>query len=504
MTPSVVTAGQSGIAAAKWVLGSNVGVNSVTATVVAADDVTVVPWVAHNPATFTVKAYNALIVVQGDNQSGSVLSALPVAPTVKLVDTAGKPRAGVPITFAATANGRIANAIASTSVDGTASPGVWTLGDAAGAEQLIVSVESAKLTLHATASGSTVHFAAAQVAMAQVASCAMTSDQFVSCMGQAPQIGTGDTTHQASPTLTKGGVHLTSLSGGGAHFCGTSTDLSIYCWGVFALVDTINGIAANGNSPATVQPTRLPSNTAWLQVAAGGQHNCAIANDQTAYCWGSDTTGQLGDNKLTRHLAPQPVGGGFKFSQITAGASHSCGITVDGLAFCWGLNSSAQLGDGTTAQRATPTAVVGGQHWKTLGAGGGWTCGLIADGTPYCWGAGTTTASPATVGAAPAKLSSLSVGTAHACGLDNGGVAYCWGDNSSGQLGDSTTTNRPTPTPVSTTFRFKTITAGNQQTCGITSDGFLVCWGRNTIGEIGLSTPLIQLTPRYVVVGVLP
>ncbi len=505
VNPSVATVGQSGIAAAKWILGPNVGVNTVTATVVGADGTTPVSWVTHNPATFTVKSYNALTVVQGDSQSGSVLSTLPVAPTVKLVDSAGKPRAGIPITFTATSNGRVANAVASTSVDGVASPGVWTLGDTAGVEQLFVTVESAKLALKATATGSTVRFAAAQIAMAQAATCAMTSDQFVSCMGQPPQIGTGDTTKaQSSPTLTKGGIHLTSFSGGGAHFCGTGTDLSIYCWGIFALVDTLNGLTPGGNSPPTYQPTRLQSNIGWLQVTSGGQHNCGLANDQTAYCWGSDTSGQLGDNNLTRHLVPQPVTGGFKFSRLAAGTSHECGITTTGDAFCWGLNTTAQLGDGTTALRKTPTAVAGGLHWKTLGAGVGWTCGLIADGTPYCWGAGTTSASPATVGPSPPKLSSLSVGSAHACGLDNSGVAYCWGDNGSGQLGDSTTVTRNTPTQVTTTLRFKTITAGNLQTCAVTTDDLLACWGRNTVGEIGLSTPFIQLTPRYVVVGVLP
>jgi len=207
---------------------------------------------------------------------------------------------------------------------------------------------------------------------------------------------------------------------------------------------------------------------------------------------------------------PQPVTGGFKFSQLAAGTSHECGIitkvsvSLDSTAVCWGLNSTGQLGDGTTTLRKTPTAVSGGLHWKTLGAGVGWTCGLTADGTPYCWGAGTPSASPAIVGATTQKLSSLSVGAAHACGLDNGGIAYCWGDNSSGQLGDSTTVTRTTPTPVASTFRFKTITAGNQQTCAVTTDNLLACWGRNTVGEIGLSTPLIQLTPRYVVVGVLP
>jgi alpha-tubulin suppressor-like RCC1 family protein len=105
----------------------------------------------------------------------------------------------------------------------------------------------------------------------------------------------------------------------------------------------------------------------------------------------------------------------------------------------------------------------------------------------------------------PAPLfASLTVGFAHACALTNDGTAYCWGDNSSGQLGDSTTATRINPTAVVTPMRFASIRAGFQHTCGITTDGFVACWGRNTVGELGLSTPLVQTTPRYIVIGVKP
>ena len=127
---------------------------------------------------------------------------------------------------------------------------------------------------------------------------------------------------------------MRSLAGNGAHFCGTAVDLSIYCWGFAAYVDTTGAAISTGG------PTRLQSNIAWLQVSPGGQHNCAVANDHSAYCWGDNSSGQLGDNGTTRRFAPQRVFGGFKFHAVASGGAHSCGIleALDGTALCWGSN----------------------------------------------------------------------------------------------------------------------------------------------------------------------
>lgn len=492
---------RTGLVAAQWILGSTPGKNSVTATIVGLKDSLPVTWVKGNPVTFTFTSYVALSAVAGDAQTGAILSALPVVPSVKLVDSAGKPRAGIPITFAPTNNGRIAKTIVSTGVDGVASPGVWTLGDAAGDQQLIATVENAKVTLHATATGTTVTFAANALAAAQAATCALTNDQFVSCFGQSPQTGTGDTASVSTPTLTKGGIHFTSIVGGAAHFCGISADLGIYCWGVQSLPDTL-GIVLSNNFPIRLQGT-----TAWIQVTPGGSHNCALANDKTAWCWGGDASGQLGDNGSTNRFAPRQVLGGFKFNALTAGGSHECGLTADGSAFCWGLNTNGQLGDGTTLNRGAPTAVGGGFKYQSIGAGTAWTCGLGTGATlgkTYCWGANTSHIVPIEYFGAP-SFTSMSVGAAHTCALTSDGSAYCWGDNAFGQLGDSTTTGRVNPTAVVGGLKFTSISAGADQTCGITTDGLVACWGRNQAGEIGVSVAVPQqLTPRLIILGVKP
>ena len=213
VSPASDTVKTSGIVSTKWTLGPTAGTNTVTATVVDANGAPIT-WVKGSPVTFTVKTYAALTTVEGDAQTGNVLAALPVAPSIRLVDSAGKPRPGIPVTFAPTGNGRVANTVVSTSVDGIASPGVWTLGDLAGDRAARRDGREGQAHLHATATGTATRFAAVQVATSTTATCAVTVDRLVSCMGRPPMIGTGDTASKSSPTLTKGGVHLTSLAGG--------------------------------------------------------------------------------------------------------------------------------------------------------------------------------------------------------------------------------------------------------------------------------------------------
>jgi hypothetical protein len=500
VSPASVVTGADGKAAAALTLGPNVGTNSVQ---VAAVDEAGAPLtrVTGNPSTYSIDSYLPLSVVSGDQQTGQILSDLPVVPAVKLVDAAGAPRIGVPVKFTATQGGRVEVMSVSTGANGQATPGTWTLGDIPGPQQLIVTVESAALTMNATATGTPIYYMPQQIIAGSSATCGIGAGQLVSCFGQAPQIGTGDTTSRATPTPTAGNVAFNSVDGTISHFCGVAADKSIYCWGTNALADT------SGATIHALAPTRLGSDITWRSVSAGGAHNCAIAADQTAYCWGDDSRGQLGDRSATMKFKPVAVSGGFTFSSLSAGGLFSCGLTLDNTALCWGANDFGQLGDGSTSDRNTPTLVAGGVKYQSIGAGDSFACGLSVAGIARCWGALVNSPAPVTTPQAIADVptfTSLTVGGAHACALTADGTAYCWGSNGFGQLGDSTTTSRAAAAPVNTTLKFTSISAGLLHTCGITTSGSVACWGRNRAGELGDRIVTFRTTPRLVVLGVNP
>lgn len=500
IAPDSATTDSNGVAAARWTLGPDVGVNSVTATVVD-DNGDRMTWVAGNPVTFSVKTFDALKVVAGDAQTGMVMSPLGTAPVVKLVDSLGEPRVGVPVTFTAVGGGRVKTPTVSTGADGSASPGTWTLGDVTGDQTLVVTVESARLVMHATATGTAVYFEADQVAAGGFATCARLASGNVSCWGYGPSTGTGDTTNKSMPAATSGNVSFSMVASGPTHFCGVGTDQSVYCWGTNALADT------SGTTISTLAPAKLGSSVSWKAVTAGFGHNCALALDYTAYCWGDNSRGELGDLTDSTRFQPAPVSGGFNWKSLSAGSAFTCGLSTANAALCWGANNNGQLGDGTLTDRTGPTAVAGNKTYMALGTGESWACGLEDSEKVACWGFMVATQqvqkTPLEYDDAPAFIQ-LSVGGGHACALTSDGTAYCWGANNGGQLGDSTTVARDKPTPVKTTMKFTSISAGYIHTCGRTSDGVIACWGLNRYGELGDSTATFRLMPRAIVTGTKP
>ncbi|HUP76025.1 MAG TPA: hypothetical protein VM282_23530 [Acidimicrobiales bacterium] len=260
--------------------------------------------------------------------------------------------------------------------------------------------------------------------------------------------------------------------------------------------------------------SRQPDPFVAEQVVAGDQHVCALTSDGTAYCWGYNRQGQLGDGTNTDRKVPTPVAGSTKFARLAAGRYFTCGLTSAGATWCWGDNSSGQLGNGTTGagndstNKNTPGLASGNVVLQSIVAGQLHVCGVNAAGAAYCWGAypsgqlGNASGSDQTVpgrSAAALTLKALALGgDNHTCGLTTAdGTAWCWGNNTFGQLGDGKKSNagQREPSTVTGGLKFAALALGRTHTCGLIADGSAHCWGSNAQGQLGDGSVVERLAP---------
>ena len=92
-------------------------------------------------------------------------------------------------------------------------------------------------------------------------------------------------------------------------------------------------------------------------MTSGGFHTCATRTDGTAWCWGQNIFGQLGNANPAIQPNPVQVGLLTDWKQLSASWAHTCGLTTVGQLRCWGFNSSGQVGDGTLTTQLAPVPV---------------------------------------------------------------------------------------------------------------------------------------------------
>ena len=300
----------------------------------------------------------------------------------------------------------------------------------------------------------------AAIAAGDYHTCLLTTAGGVKCWGRNRngQVGDGTTTNRTAPVAVSGlASGVLAVTAGAYHTCALTTAGGVKCWGYNTLRQIGDGTTTDRPTPVTV--SGLASGVA--AVKAGTNHTCAVMNDGGVKCWGSNSNGQLGDGTTDQPSVPVRVSGVTSgVAAVTAGAFHTCVVMTTGGAMCWGGNTTGQLGDGTTTARSVPVAVIGLAPGVTAIAGGNsHTCALTAGGGVQCWGGNEygqlgfgpwrgQALLPVWVVGLTAGVAAIEAGDYHTCAVTTGGGLACWGANGSGQLGDGTTTNRDTPTPV--------------------------------------------------------
>ena len=372
----------------------------------------------------------------------------------------------------------------------------------------------------------------ASVVAGQSHVCALREDRTLWCWGSGirGEHGLGNTSNQDTPQLVfEDGDELNeswrSVIAGREHTCAVRADTTLWCWGMSASGQLGDGTVGGEKS----LPTPLDSSLSFTQIDAGLHHGCAVAADTTLWCWGGNTTYQLGLGNFIRQTMPQQVltddiALSEGWESVSAGYAHTCAVREDSTLWCWGDGNSGRLGLGDTTLQITPQQVLAGnsaleEGWKSVTTGELYTCAVRDDSTMWCWGFGLlglgsanseTHLTPQLLFAGDDDLeegwASITAGQRHTCAIREDTTLWCWGAGSFGQLGLGNNDTAGTPLQVfegdsALSEGWTSVEAGHLHTCGVRDDLTLWCWGENQSGHLGLGELVNHNTPQQVLAG---
>ncbi|MFI5228836.1 MAG: RCC1 domain-containing protein [Gemmatimonadales bacterium] len=165
--------------------------------------------------------------------------------------------------------------------------------------------------------------------------CGVARDGTAFCWGSnaSGQLGDGTGTTRVLPTAVVGGLHFSTIRSHRtnsifAATCGIATEGGVYCWGW------------NGQGQLGVDPSTTTDACTTLQPA-GTTNVPGVVTNQCSY-------------------HPIQVPGLSNVTAIDGGLGHNCALTTAAQLFCWGSNTSGELGDGTGVNHTTPVSPAGG------------------------------------------------------------------------------------------------------------------------------------------------
>jgi alpha-tubulin suppressor-like RCC1 family protein len=338
--------------------------------------------------------------------------------------------------------------------------------------------------------------------------CAIRDNRRVWCWGdgQEGELGTGDTESSNVPVESQM-ADAVEVVAGFRFSCARGADWVVSCWGYGEGGSLGNGSRESATAP---QPITLPAPLIMVQIDAGRSHVCARDAVGVLLCWGPNEFGQLGADPsgMDSSDVPVEVGGLAGTIDVATGNEHTCAVKEDGSVWCWGSNGNGRLGVGDTELISThePMQVVGITDALEVVTGGAHACARLRDGAVWCWGSDRF--GQLGLGLGPndhyepsqsgiANVAQLASGENHTCALHEDGTVKCWGANGSGQLGDGKLSGSTSPSPVQVSGidDALAIDGGEDHTCVIRESGQVWCWGRNGSGRLGDDTQDARDTP---------
>ncbi|WP_374073635.1 hypothetical protein [Bdellovibrio bacteriovorus] len=337
----------------------------------------------------------------------------------------------------------------------------------------------------------------------------------------------------------KNSVKVKQVASGLNHTCAILDNSTVKCWGYNSSGQLGQGHANNlgdgtGEMGDSLPAVNLGTGRTAVQITAGDFFSCALLDNATVKCWGSNNDGQLGQGHMNLigdgagemgdSLPAINLGTGRTAVQISAGSYHTCAVLDNSTVKCWGYNPSGQLGQGHVNDLGDGAGEMGdslpainlgtGRTAVRISAGSLYTCALLDNSTVKCWGANTNGqlgqghTNPLGDGAGEMGDSlpavnlgtgrtavQISTGGSHTCALLDNSTVKCWGANNNGQLGQGNTTqlgdgagemgdSLPT-VDLGTGRTALQISFGTNHSCALLDNSTVKCWGFNGNGRLG-------------------
>ncbi|WP_394824794.1 RCC1 domain-containing protein [Pendulispora albinea] len=181
-----------------------------------------------------------------------------------------------------------------------------------------------------------------------------------------------DTQDHPIPRQVEGLVRVRSLGAGHYHACAILADKTVSCWGFNPTGQlghdpgTDRTCGGASPSPCNDVPTKVPGLAGARKLALGYYHSCALLENDTVVCWGSNELGRLGhdpslDDAGSRNVVvtPKPVMGLSNVADVAAGYSYTCASTWDRKVYCWGADSFGEAGSLDGGSSFVPVQVKG-------------------------------------------------------------------------------------------------------------------------------------------------
>lgn len=341
------------------------------------------------------------------------------------------------------------------------------------------------------------------IAAGEAHSCAIRDDQTTWCWGRnnVGQLGAGqrDLRDRTTPVEVAASTRFKALAAGLAHTCALADDGSVWCWGSNAL----GQLSGESDSDTPMRVMALPRATA---IAVGYAHSCALAEDGTVWCWGDNGSGQLGNTHMKELRKPEMVlmEGDQPFleiRQIAAGGNTTCAVDGSGDSpelWCWGYRFS----EGQSFSGTPPVSVPVPEPPAQIAIGADFLCALTTSGAVYCRGkddhgqlGGSVWESGRAVFPRTEITTAITAGAYFACAANQNRALWCWGQNEDMQITDDRSNGHTRPHPTAFANVDK-IAAGGGHLCVVSADKAISCRGANGHGQLGDGSVTTRAIPK--------